>query len=123
MIKTSNFDTHARVHFKNAVSIAIYPAKGYAGRAYSKLAPPQDLKDRWYAGKVTREEFAIEYRRRVLRCLNPVVVAAELGDDAVLLCHEEPGTFCHRHLVAEWLSEHGIKTEEYSENRSLTDWF
>ena len=26
----------------------------------------------------------------------------ELGEDAVLLCYEEPGQFWHRRLVAEW---------------------
>jgi hypothetical protein len=30
-------------------------------------------------------------------------VLRDLGDDAVLLCYEKPGQFCHRHLVAQWL--------------------
>lgn len=30
-----------------------------------------------------------------------------LGRDVVLLCYEVPGVFCHRHLVADWISQHG----------------
>lgn len=33
--------------------------------------------------------------------------------DCVLLCYEKPGAFCHRHLVAKWLTEKlGIEVEE-----------
>lgn len=37
---------------------------------------------------------------------------AALGDDAVLLCFEGKGKFCHRHLAAEWLRSGGIDCEE-----------
>jgi uncharacterized protein (DUF488 family) len=33
------------------------------------------------------------------------VVFNELGEDAILLCWESPEKFCHRHLVADWLSK------------------
>jgi hypothetical protein len=32
----------------------------------------------------------------------------------VLLCYEKPGDFCHRHLVARWLTLNGIECEEVS---------
>ena len=36
------------------------------------------------------------------------------GDDCVLLCYEKSGDFCHRHLVANWLSDNlGIEVKEY----------
>lgn len=123
MIQTSSFKTHERVHFKSPVSIALFPRQGYAGRVYSKLAPPVDLKDRWYAGTMTKEEYVREYKWRVLSKLNPVLVVEELGGDAVLLCHEDAGEFCHRHIVAEWLIAAGIPVTEYSDDRSLSDWF
>jgi hypothetical protein len=41
----------------------------------------------------------------VLDKLNPQEVFAELGKDAVLLCWEPKGLFCHRHLVAAWFWE------------------
>lgn len=35
------------------------------------------------------------------------------GADIVLLCYEKPTDFCHRHLVAEWLTKGGFKCEEW----------
>jgi hypothetical protein len=29
------------------------------------------------------------------------------------MCYEKPGSFCHRHLVAEWLRENGFDCREY----------
>lgn len=44
--------------------------------------------------------------------LNPNDILKELGEDAVLLCYEKPGDFCHRHLVSQWLNENGIRCSE-----------
>lgn len=30
-----------------------------------------------------------------------------------LVCYEKPQDFCHRHLVANWLQENGVKCEEW----------
>jgi hypothetical protein len=41
--------------------------------------------------------------------------AAEEGKpdaDIVLLCYERPSAFCHRHLVARWLTAHGVPCDE-----------
>jgi hypothetical protein len=37
-----------------------------------------------------------------------------------LLCYEKPSDFCHRHLVAEWLREHGVRCNEYKLLRGMT---
>lgn len=34
------------------------------------------------------------------------------GKDIALICYEKPTDFCHRHLVAEWLTTNGIKCDE-----------
>ena len=34
------------------------------------------------------------------------------SDQIILLCYEKPDDFCHRHLVAQWLTEHGYDTQE-----------
>ncbi len=31
----------------------------------------------------------------------------------VLVCYEKPADFCHRHLVADWMKQHGIQMEEW----------
>jgi uncharacterized protein (DUF488 family) len=33
-----------------------------------------------------------------------------------LVCYEKPTDFCHRHLVADWLKEHGYECEEFKYN-------
>lgn len=30
-----------------------------------------------------------------------------------LVCYEKPSDFCHRHLVAQWLSQNGFKCKEW----------
>ena len=56
--------------------------------------------------------------------LNPREVYNELGEDAVILCWEAPDKFCHRHIVAEWLSYSlGIDIEEYrTVDDMIDDW-
>ena len=83
-----------------AVSIARSAPKWYKGRHYPALAPS------WSLVKVENPaEYEYRYRREVLDRLNPKKVIAELGEDAILLCWEKPGEFCHRRLVAAWLNE------------------
>jgi len=33
-------------------------------------------------------------------------------DEITLVCYEKPGDFCHRHIVAEWLTAMGYPTSE-----------
>jgi len=63
---------------------------------------------------VDEAAYAIEYQRDVLCKLDAAKVVEDLGSDAVLLCWEAPGKFCHRRLVAAWLEEAlGIEVPEY----------
>ena len=56
---------------------------------------------------VGKAEYARRYNEEVLSKLDA------LGKDAILLCGEMPGTFCHRRLVARWLEEElGISVPE-----------
>jgi len=52
--------------------------------------------------KLPPEEYVPLYEE-ILSKLDPEDVWKELGSDAVLLCYEAPGKFCHRRLAAEWL--------------------
>lgn len=87
----------------NAVSIAGKAPNWYKGRQYKKLAPKY-----WFFKKYKEdldEEFYKKQFNRILNKLDPLQVVKELGEDAVLLCWEASGKFCHRHLIAEWLSK------------------
>ena len=93
--KSSN-DSHA-------VSIAGKAPAFYKGREYKKLAPKY-----WFFKKYKEdgdEEFYTKrYYEEVLNKLDVKEVYKELGESAVILCWEAPDKFCHRHIVAEWLS-------------------
>lgn len=109
-MKTSYFAKYRDGVF--AVSIAGRAPEGFTSRQYKKLSPKY-----WFFKKYKEdgdEKFYTEqYQKEVLDKLDPQIVYNELGEDAVLLCWEEPGKFCHRHLIAKWLSENlGIKIEE-----------
>lgn len=92
----------------NAVAISQGVPKWYKGKVYKKLAPS------WALVKIEDEkEYVRRYKYEVLDRLDPAQVLKELGEDAVLLCWEKPGEFCHRRIVAEWLEEElGIEVPE-----------
>lgn len=108
-MKTSYFGRIGSKNFRgremNLVSIA-RSAKYYHGRTYPPLFPTWDM-----IRMEDKEEYEKAYRAQVLDKLDPLQVWEDLGEDAVLLCHEsiakiESGeTFCHRHMVARWLEE------------------
>lgn len=92
----------------NAVAISRGVPKGYTGRKYYRLAPRS-----WAMVKEPREDVFREQFGQQLAELDAHAVMEELGPDAILLCWEAPGTFCHRRLVAEWLErETGIPVPE-----------
>ncbi|MBM4289839.1 MAG: hypothetical protein FJ135_17150 [Deltaproteobacteria bacterium] len=108
MMHTSNF-----WHFKDApddprlVSIALWAPGWYKGRRrYPALAPRRSMV------KLDEASYRVEFQK-ILDRLDPRKVLEDLGEDAVLLCWEPPGKFCHRRLVAEWLESHlGIEVPE-----------
>ncbi|HRW82649.1 MAG TPA: DUF488 family protein [Methanothrix sp.] len=108
---TSNFarsGSHPR-----AVAISRTQPRGWTGRAYEPLAPSWSLLSAAKSGAVDEDEYIRRYRAEVLSKLDPATVYADLGEDAVLLCWERPGAFCHRRLVAEWFEgELGVSVPE-----------
>jgi uncharacterized protein (DUF488 family) len=98
-MQTSYFAKSA--NHEKAVSIAGKAPDWYIGRSYKMLAPKI-----WFFKKYKEdgdEKFYIEqYQKEVLDKLDARKVYDELGEDAVLLCWEKSGKFCHRILVAKW---------------------
>jgi uncharacterized protein (DUF488 family) len=67
--------------------------------------------------KMGEEAYRLEYKK-ILDNLDPRKVYEDLGQEAILLCWEKPGDFCHRGMVAEWLEEHlGIRVPEWGEEK------
>jgi len=95
-----------------AVSIAGKAPRWYRGKEYKVLAPKY-----WFFKKYkedgNKEFYTERYYAEVLDKLDPSKVLEDIGEDAILICWEEPGKFCHRHLVARWLREKlDIEVEE-----------
>ena len=105
-MKTSNFRNSGKD--ENAVAISRGIPRYWRGKRYIALAPSRELM------KIEDEQlYTRRYKKEVLDQLDPRQVYDDLGPDAILLCWEAPGEFCHRRLVAEWLQENlgGIVSE------------
>lgn len=87
------------------VSTARYAPDFFIGRVYMPLAPTQ--KNFGLKGAA----FDAAYRAQLAK-LDPVKVAADLGENAVLLCWEGDPAECHRALIAEWLTAAGVEVQE-----------
>ena len=74
-------------------------------KSYKQLQPSLDLVMNYRSGKITKQEYTNQYYNDVLNKLDPAKTYQELGEDAVLLCYEQSGEFCHRHIVAKWLMD------------------
>jgi uncharacterized protein YeaO (DUF488 family) len=99
-----------------AVAISRTQPRGWTGRVYEPLAPSWRLVQEAKSGAIDEDEYIRRYRAEVLSKLDPVRVYADLGDDAVLLCWENSGAFCHRRLVAEWFEDRlGVSVPEVGE--------
>lgn len=96
----------------------------YKGLQYKKLAPKYGFFIKW---KETHDnDYYIKcYNEQVLNKLDAINVVRDLtyivskdttGEYICLVCYEKPGDFCHRHLVADWLSKNGFECKEFTKN-------
>ena len=100
------------------IGVALYPPRWFNGVSVWTVAPtPSILR----AKGQTREQYSVRYRNEVLSRVNPQQLMENLrnlsqGHDVALCCFEKPGDFCHRHILAEWLSQNtGETIKEYGE--------
>lgn len=110
MITTSYFKNIRNVN--NPISISRFPPNWYNGECFIELAPTKELLFDKKQGKINNEEYTIRYHNETLSQLNPQEIYDKL-DGYTLLCYEEKGKFCHRHLVKNWLEyELGVEINE-----------
>lgn len=108
--------------FNNLVCVAGYAPKFFYdtpnARFYPDLAPRKEWFWEWKNGHLSNDWYMEKYNETVLSKLNPEKVVEDLGDNAVMLCYEKPGDFCHRHLVADWIAKNtGMTVEEVDFSR------
>jgi len=86
-----------------AVAISGKSPPWYNGAEFKELAPKF-----WFFEKYKRDGdegfYREQYQQEVLSHLDPEEVYNRLGQNSVLLCWEKPGEFCHRRIVADWLT-------------------
>ena len=83
-------------------------------RVYKPLIPPKQLVLDYKSNKISVQEYTRIYKEQ-LNNLDPFKVYDELFN-AILLCWEKPGRFCHRRLVADWIYYNtGHKVSEIKE--------
>lgn len=114
------------------ISICAKVPDWYKGIQYKKLIPKYEFFMVW---KRTHDnDYYIEhFNNEVLSNISPRKVMSDLlsllpkeikeryqipiwnNPDVhiVLICYEKPSDFCHRHLVAKWLTDNGFKCEEW----------
>lgn len=128
MIQTYFYNGKGLEQFSNVVSISYSITPGTAGKLvqrgikyshYKPLAPDwKSIVGPYKDGLITENEYVRRYHLQLDK-LDPKKVVEELGENAILLCYETPNLFCHRHIVARWLSLHGYQTNEYKYEKPL----
>lgn len=118
MIYTSYF---SRYRGENGVSIARSQPKN-KGKPYHRelkmFRPPFWILEGFKNGSITEAEFKHYYKNIVLQGLDPVSWGKRL-QGKVLLCWENPDSFCHRHIVADWLRKAGFEVKEWEKSDEL----
>lgn len=100
------------------VSICGKAPDWYKGLQYRKLAPKHDFFIKWKENH-DNDYYIKCFEEQVLDKLNIHQVVFDLYEtvtddyDIVLVCYEKPTDFCHRHLVANWLTENGYECKEW----------
>ena len=90
-------------------SIARWDPKDYTGCVLKELAPSEELLKGYQAGQISIAEFTLKFKDQ-LEQLDSLEIRAKLeimsGDSKgiVLCCYEPMTQFCHRHLVASYLT-------------------
>lgn len=102
----------------DGIGISLTVPSFWKGEVYKDLAPSPKLLHDIKNGKITQEQYAIQYNNH----LNTLDVNKVYNDlkDKVLLCWERPGEFCHRRLVSEWIEKNinGVTVPEWKSPKS-----
>lgn len=125
------------------ISICAKTPEWYKGPQYKKLAPKYDFFMEWKKNQ-DNNYYVKCFNEQVLSNLEPFHVYKNLYDIAqdfvaslpeddtrkklheigtpycvALICYEKPEDFCHRHLVADWLTSSGFRCTEWQNSETI----
>jgi hypothetical protein len=93
-----------------AIAVCKTPPPEYTGRHLPILAPPVYLEEML---DIDDDEYVRVYLQVVLANINPVDLVQMFTDGSVLLCFDHGKRICHRHIIAQYITQHtGIKVNE-----------
>lgn len=97
---------------KRKIGISRIPPSWFMRENWTALAPSLDLLDAYKSGVLDEKEYCQWFYRESLAQLDPMKIYRTLESKGfpVLLCYEKEGSFCHRHLVQEWLTLELLKS-------------
>lgn len=96
-----------------AISIARYSPKWFFGPKMLNVAPTSFM----LSSACNHTEYLRLYAA-ILSKLDAKQVVEDIrqisqGKDVCLCCFERPEDFCHRHLLADWLTKNGFEVKEW----------
>lgn len=98
------------------VSIAQFSPRGINIPCFKDLAPTPELLTAYKKGQVDEQAYTNIFMQQLANLPNLAQIKAHLAKytadqdkSLVFVCYEGKGKFCHRHLVAQFFSEFGIK--------------
>lgn len=105
VVETGCF-AHCKDKNANVVGISRIPPEWFDGWNWSVLAPSFELLQDYKSGVVDANGYCRRFYSETLSRLDAVDIHSSLlrMESPVLLCYEDEGEFCHRHIVQEWLT-------------------
>lgn len=98
-----------------SISNSIPKGINYEIMKLSLLVPDWDLVNRYKLGKISEEEYEVNYvqqlnshKKSILKLIDGISNSNK--KDTLLLCWESPDKFCHRHIFSKWIN--GLVGEE-----------
>ena len=93
----------------------------YTGNRIQELAPTWDLLNAYHREEIDEDEYSDQYLMLLLnRGLDPNTMFDNLPSGSILLCYERMGEFCHRRVLADWVSSHtGMTIPEWVSEQTL----
>lgn len=121
MIYTSYFAKEKKIRSLGYIPISITckPPKWWTGLSFDLVGPPKDLLEGYKSGNISQEEYTKIYNKYLednKDLILSTIKSTYIRDDItiVFVCYEKAGSFCHRHLLSDFLNKNNIECKELS---------
>lgn len=121
IIQTSNYARNG--NNPNALAISYSCPKWYTGKRLPELAPTWYLVGGYKVGDIGEKEYVSIYLEILQdRKLTPEKILDIIPNDSILLCYESPSDFCHRRVLAEWVTlKTGFVIPEWKNDKEVLE--